>query len=327
MDVSSVTLPLPDGPGVPEWIHLLPPGKFSNTSGITYHLHDPQAVVQATKARGKIALDENHSTQRATPAGQPSPARAWISEFKVDANGLWGKPEWNPSGVALMTDKSYRHISPVFKFDKTPNRNVEYLISAALTNDPGLTQLTALHSNNGNNMDKVAICTALGLAQDADDAAVLTALQTASGSAIALQTAQAEVAALKGQIATLKATMVEPEKLIALQTRLDTLEVTQKREKATAYVDAAIKAGKPIAATRDQMIALHTNDPAGTERLITGLPSINERVTGARTALQSADGEDGLSDTDLAVMTRLGVKKEDFMKTKKASAEKMGSAV
>jgi phage I-like protein len=319
MDVSSLTVSLPDGDGVPAWIHLLPSGTFSDTSGKQYHLKNAAGVVASTKARGKIALDENHSTQRATAVGASSPARAWISEFDIRADGIWGKPEWNPSGIALMTDKSYKNISPVYRHDK--DGNVLYLISAALTNDPGLPQLTALHSNNGNNMEKDAICTALGLAVTVPDAEVLTALQTAAGHGTALQTAQAEIARLKGELTTLQTTSVPMAKVVELETSLTTLQTSIAKEKAIAFVDGAIRAGKPIGASRDNFIALHTADPAGTETMVGKMPSINgARADGKHIKLQDAVDEDTVEMTaaDMAVCTKMGQDPAAFLKTKKA---------
>lgn len=332
MDVSSLTINLPAGDGVPEWVHLLPAGTFTDTSGVTYHLRDAQAVVAATMARGKIALDENHSTQRATPAGQPSPARAWISEYQIRADGIWGKPEWNATGTALMTDKSYRHISPVYKFDNAASRNVEYLISAALTNDPGLKQLTALHSNNGNNMDKVAICTALGIAPTAEDAAVLTALQTAAGASTALQTAQSEVARLNAELTALKTNSVSLTMAAELNAELAALKADSAKAKAIAFVDGEIAKGKPIVAIRENVIALHSADPKAAEALVAGMPSLKAAGAGGKfVKLQDAGAGDEdvveMTASDMAVCAATGVSKEDFMKQKKAMmATSEGSA-
>ena len=70
---------LPNGDGVPEWVHLVPAGTFSGTDGRgPYRLDDPAAVIAASMAAGKLALDENHSTDLAGPNGQPAPARGWV---------------------------------------------------------------------------------------------------------------------------------------------------------------------------------------------------------------------------------------------------------
>ena len=145
MDVSSHTVSLPAEAGVPSWLHLeLPAGTFSGLDGKTFHLRDPAKVIAASMTAGKLPVDENHSTQRAPETGAPSPARAWIVELENRADGIWGRPEWNDSGTALMTDKSYKGLSPVFTYAK--DGTVVAILSAALTNNPNLTQLTALHT-------------------------------------------------------------------------------------------------------------------------------------------------------------------------------------
>jgi phage I-like protein len=263
MDVSSHTVSFPAGQ-VPEWIHLIPAGTFSGVDGKPYVLRDAEKVIAASMTAGKLPVDENHSTQRAPAAGAPSPARGWIVELQNRADGIWGRSEWNESGTALMTDKAYKGISPVFTYDKADG-TVIAILSAALTNNPNLTQLTALHTN-GNDMDKIAICTALGIAGTVDDAAVMTALQTAVA-------AGTELATVKAELAALKLTHVPIERVTALETSLNTLQAEGKRAAAVAFVDAAIKAGKPIAAARDAYIAQHVADPAGTETLVNLLPS------------------------------------------------------
>ena len=322
MDVSSHTTSLPAGEGAPEWVHLIPAGDFSDSSGKKFHLRNPAAVIAAQTKRGKLPFDENHSTQRAHVSGSASPARGWIVALENRADGIWGKVDWNAAGTALMTDKAYRYVSPVFRHNA--NGDVEEILSAALTNDPGLTQLTALHTN-GNDMDKLAICTALGLAGTVDDAAVLTALQTAAQSGTALQTANAKVAALTTELEQLKLTHAPVDKLVALQTRIDTMEADAKKAAAIAFVDAAIKAGKPITAVRDIYIAQHTADPKTTETLINAMVSINAGGGKQRVSVNDAADGDPLSDVDMAVCTAMNLDPKKFAADKKARASTEGS--
>ncbi len=317
MDVSSHTVSLPAGAGAPEWVHLLPAGTFSGADGKQFKLTDPARVIAASMTNGKLPLDENHSTQRAPAMGAPSPARAWIVELQSREDGIWGRPEWNESGTALMTDKSYKGLSPVFTHTK--DGTVIAILSAALTNNPNLTQLTALHTN-GNDMDKIAICTALGLAATVDDAAVLTALQTLAQSGTALQTAQADVTRLSTEREQLKRTHVPADQVVALQTRLETLEVERKRAAAIAFVDGAIAAGKAITPVRDLYIAQHVADPATTEKLINAMVSINARGAGGKVPAMNDAGEDALSDAETTMCTKMNIDPKAFLATKKKMA-------
>lgn len=222
-----------------------------------------------------------------------------------------------------MTDHAYKGISPVFTYAK--DGTVIALLSAGLTNNPNLTQLTALHTT-GDNMDKKAICTALGLAETVADDAVLTALHTAAQAGTALQTAQAEVTSLKGKIAELERTSVPVTKVVELETALNTLKADAKHEKAVAFVDAAIKAGKPITAARDEYIAQHVADPATSEKQINALPSINTAAGGSpRNAMNDAGDGDALSAEDLAICTKMGTDPKKYAEFLKKTAAK-GSA-
>lgn len=162
---------------VPEWVHLIPAGTFSGTDGRgPYVLADPQKVIAASMAAGKLAIDENHAIDLSAPKGGPSPARGWVVEMQARADGIWGRVEWTGSGTALMQDKAYLGISPALYVDK---RHSPYVVSsmarASLVNTPNLTALTSLHRSQ--KMDFIAQARqALGLAADASEAAVLAAI-------------------------------------------------------------------------------------------------------------------------------------------------------
>ncbi len=144
MDVSSLFSTLPGGDQAPEWLHLVPAGTFRGRDGRgPYRLKDPAAVIEASMAEGKLPIDENHATDFAMESGRPSPARGWIVELQARDDGLWGRIEWNESGRALMADRAYRGVSPVFVHDK--EGTVTRLLRAALTNTPNLPQLAMLH--------------------------------------------------------------------------------------------------------------------------------------------------------------------------------------
>jgi phage I-like protein len=318
--VSSLTVDLPAGAGVPEWVHLLPAGSFSDTSGRKYHLRDAATVMTISMSAGKLPLDENHSTLRAPESGSGSPARGWITEMQSRDNGIWGRVDWNSSGTALMTDRAYKHISPVYSHDK--QGNVTRILSAALTNNPGLPQLTALQTSEGK-MDKVAICTALGIAGTVSDDEIIAAATAAVGSKNALETARAELAQVKEELVALQTSSVPLARMTELETKLVTLQTDTAKRVSTEYVDSQIRAGKPISATRDEYIALHTSDPARAEKMIAALPSIHDPKSGnvaSQAGRKAMQDDDGLSEEDMAICTKMGVEPKEFAKQKKMRA-------
>ena len=325
MDVSSLNLALPTaGDTALEWVHVLPAGSFRGATGAqTYHMPDPAKVIAASMTAGKLPFDENHSTQRAHATGSPSPARGWIDRLESRADGIWAHVDWNADGTALMTGKAYRYVSPVFGYAR--DGTVTHLISAALTNDPNL-QLTALHTNPGDTMDKKAIRVALGLAEAADDAAVLTALQTAGAAAAELASAKATVTRLEGEIATLKAGTSPVAEKAALQTNVSTMEPEIATGKATAVIDAAIKAGKPILPVRAQLIAQHCANPVATEEMVNGLISIN--AGGMKTVPMpgAGGGVAEMTADEAKVCAAMGLKPEQYLATKRKAMTTEGSA-
>lgn len=100
--------------------------------------------------------------------------------------------------------------------------------------------------------------------------------------------------------------------VISLQSQLTTLQADTAKEKAIAFVDAAITAGKPIKPLRDHYIARHQKDAAGVETEINALVSIHG---GSVKAPKS--GEAGALDADEnAIVSLMGLDPKKFAETK-----------
>jgi len=169
---------------VPDWIHLLPAGEIRTADGRgPYSVKDMDRIIASLEAAGgKLAIDENHSTDLAAPKGGPSPARGWIVALEKRLDGLWGKVDWSQTGKQLMMDHAYRYISPVILHRK--DNSIIGLVRAALTNAPNLRGLTALNSEDLT-MDKeleARIRDLLDLDDDANVVDAIQALQAASKS-------------------------------------------------------------------------------------------------------------------------------------------------
>lgn len=317
----------PFGDQVPEWVHLVPAGTARGADGRgPYVLRDPAAVITASMMAGRLPIDENHATDHALRNGGPAPARGWIVEMQARADGLWGRVEWTAEGRALLEQRAYRGISPVFAH-KASGGEVLQLLRAALTNAPNLPQLATLHTQQETTVDLKALRAALGLADDADDAAIIAAATTARTALAAHTQVLGRVAQAAGlaadaapdAIVTAVQTRGSAEtdlsrQVIALQTQVTTMQQQQARATAEAVVDAAIRDGKPIAASRDRLIAMHMREPAETVDFIAKLPSINN---GGVTKPPSAGGAaDGLDDGDRKVIALMGLDPEEYRKNK-----------
>lgn len=341
-------LPLPDGAEdkpAPEWIHLLPAGTFSGADGRgPYRVKDASRLVEASleAMAGSGVVDENHSTDLATPKGEPAPARGWITALEARTDGIWGKVDWTRAGLALLADRAYRHISPVITHLK--DGTVTAILRASLVNKPNLRGLAALNQETPMDfMDKLRA--ALGLDGDADEASVLaridvaksgTALQTALNDAlgpIAKAAGLAEGADAKAVLAgveqlakakptgddgTVKALQAE---LGEVTTKFTALQTAIATDKAEAFVDGAIKAGRVgVKPLREHYIARHAANPAEVEKEIAALPILGP--SGARIEPPvSKNGQLALNAEQRSVATMLGIDPKDYAETLKAERD------
>lgn len=327
-----VAQPLAAPGQAPEWIHVIPAGTFSGVDGRgPFRVRDAAALITASMADGKLALDENHATDAAAPQGQPSPAKGWMVELQARDDGIWARVEWTPDGRELMANQGYRGVSPVFASDG--KGNVQRLLRAALTNNPNL-QLRSLHSRQENCVDLSALRAALKLPDAADEAAILAAVQANVAAVSAHATQLASIAAAAGAKATDAAGLVTElqavranagnvatmaAQIVGLETQLNQIKAEGARTAATAFIDGAIASGKPIASLRDHYIARHIADAAAVEKEIGALISIN---AGGVPPRHDAGGGDELSTEEQAVCKKMGQDPKKFAANKKKLAEK-----
>lgn len=290
-----------DGEGAPEWLHLLPAGEIQTQDDRgPYRVKDYQALMAASLQPGeKLVLDENHSTDLAAPKGGEAPARGWIVELQQRSDGIWGRVEWTAKGRALAEAREYRGISPVIAHLK--DKTVVAIKRASLTNQPNFKGLVSLHMENSD-MDLLKeIAKLLGMAEDTsaedvfaaikkkmddgDADTVKEAVQSVTGP-LAKElglAADADGAALLAGIGTLKQGASSGDKEItALQseltkttTALQAMQEERKKDKATAFVDGAIKDGRVgVKPQRDTFISMHMENAERTEGLINAMPKM-----------------------------------------------------
>ncbi|WP_242415081.1 phage protease [Sphingomonas panni] len=286
---------LPTG-GVPEWVHVLPTTARTVDGRGPYRIDDAAALMSASlPVGGKLVLDECHATDLATPTGGAAPARGWIVALQSRDDGIWGRVEWTGTGRQMIEDRQYRGVSPVITHRK--DGTVTGILRASLTNTPNLTGMVSLHHQTENDMDlRQALAELLKLGGDADDAAILAAIRTKMGdggdaAAVALQSAlkpialaaglaeDADAAAVLAGVQQLaggddNVTALQSE-IVGLTGKIAALETEGKRTAATAFVDAAIAAGRVgVRAARDEYIALQMAEPARAGKLIAAMPIV-----------------------------------------------------
>jgi phage I-like protein len=140
----------------PEWIELIPAGKFSAVDGRgPFENEDPDSIVAASVSKMPavgLVLDYDHSTDLAAPEGRPAPAAGWLKGFKIQDGAIFARIEWTADAAEAVKEKKYRYVSPVFEHSK--DGKVERILRAALTNNPALINLPALASAGVQRMEK-----------------------------------------------------------------------------------------------------------------------------------------------------------------------------
>jgi hypothetical protein len=237
------------GTDLPEWIQLAPKGEFPITLGNKHYIQviDAEAVALLANSLAQCGpsgalLDYDHFSH---DSNHPSEAAGWIKELQARGDGLWGRVEFTDKGADAVRNRRYIFVSPTWNFGDCQAINAKNirptrLRNAALTNAPNLIGIRPIVNRlpadaaqgpagtdpakpqQGVPMDyKVKLIAMLGLAADATDEQIATALaaKTAapppekaaanSESGATLDAVTAERDALKARIAELEAKLLE----------------------------------------------------------------------------------------------------------------------
>lgn len=330
-------------------VQLLPAGEFRAKDGRPEEVPawrmteaNAQALLSHAVSRENLfVIDYEHQTQLAEKNGQPAPAAGWFkaSALKFEpGQGLFVQEvEWTPRASDYIKNKEYRYISAVFGFDKRTG-DVLYLVSAALTNDPGLdgmdeVQLAALTARfskadttpaateGGQSTEKSmnpvlkAMLTALGLAETATETEAVSAIASLKGQA-------SQVDGLNTQIASLKSATPDPAKFVSLDkyNELNTQIVQLRSADAARQVDTLISeakaAGKLVPAVEPVWRDVGKADIAQLKKLIESTPA-NPALAGQQQS-SGKGGEGGggggtqLTEAELAVCKSMGLTPEQF---------------
>lgn len=174
---------MPDG-NRKGWVHLLPKGTFTGLDGRGPYIADDLGAIiaQSRRSAGKrqMVIDYDHATDRGRDRpGNPAPAAGWIIGMQAREDGVWGLVEWTQRAAEHLAQREYRYLSPVITHSRQTGQ-VGAILRASLTNVPNLDQLTALASREENDMEQATraeMSALLGLAPEADDAALIGAIR------------------------------------------------------------------------------------------------------------------------------------------------------
>lgn len=263
----------------PKEIMLFPAGsQIVARDGRKWTLNNAQLILDAFAAnKGPLAIDYEHAQAHKAPTGELAPAAGWITALDYrEGEGLFAAVEWTEKAAEMIKTKEYRFISPEFYTDK--KKNVIEIAGAGLVNRPAI-PMPALareqKTEKENLMDLKVIAKALGLSEDADEAAVLAAIdaQKEQTSAVLaalkvekLADAPAAITALEEDRTQVLASKDDKEKeLAALRGEVDTLSEKDRNREMASVLDAAAAEGKITPASRKQFEAMCASE-GGIER-------------------------------------------------------------
>ncbi len=328
-------------------IQLLPAGSFKARDGRPHDVATGHWLMNATIAVQVMALaaarttdfviDYEHQTLNSEKNGLPAPAAGWFKGAELEwreGQGLFATaPEWTSNGAAFIKAREYRYLSPVFTYDPRTGAVLE-LLHVALTNYPaldGMDSLPALaaarfqlaspaapSAEENQRVNREQLIALLGLASDATDEDIQTALTTVKGNADKLPDIQAQLAAAKTQSVD-PAKFVGVEVVEALKQDIAALKATQVGGEVDALVKDGLADGRLLPAQEKWARELGTKDVAALKTYLETTPAIaalKQQQTNGKTP-QPATVEE-LDAEALAVCRQLGVEPKDYLATLKA---------
>ncbi len=307
----------------PEWVQLTPAGpRLIGIDGRAWTMTDPDAVVDRFRAINQtLPVDVSHSTEIKAPKGEPAPAVGHIHEMENRDGEIWAKVEWNAAGEAAVAGRAYRYVSPAFLFTKA--KQVVRLTSVGLVNKPNF-QMAALNQadpTEEDDMSLAAIRTALNLAEDADESAILSAInsrQTEHETALNAAKAAAPDLAQYVPMATHQSALNRANEA---EGKLSAMEAEGQEVAINTAVDAAIEEKKVAPADRDFYIA-SCKAEGGLERFKAFAKSTP--VIAGDTGLdgRKPEGAAGaLTEDQIAACRAMGVFPEEFQAANAAEAK------
>lgn len=290
--------------------HLLPAGNFVPDDGRPLNVDSfklsadiARNLIAVMAARKNMTLiDYEHQSLHAETNGQKVIAAGWFKTMEYREDGLWAVDiDWTQAALNHIRDKEYKYISAVFNYN-TKTGEIVNIVSVALTNTPALDGLKAL--------------------------ATFTKQPFFTGDiAMPATNQEQDLTALTTQVTTLAADLKKANDQVSALTAQNT-DLTNKlkqadEDKAQAALAAEKKAHTDLLQTALTDGRIAPAQKAWAEKL--SLASLTEYLDAAapivpagRQALNKDDANHGLTETELAMCSRMNVAPEAFAKSKAA---------
>ncbi len=311
----------------------VPLGNFQHERGLQIINEDTlQRVLQIAKAeQAGIPVDFAHASFESKDAQTAGLLLA--DSLKAEPDGLYGELEWTKEAEAMIREKKFRYLSPVFTFSPEESKDgklyIEKLVSLGLTNHPNIPAMKPLFNQleMEEKMDELLtrLKEFLGLPDDAGNSELSESLFTRLGEVESLQkdlAALKEAAGLPIEISTVEVAAAIEKNANRLQQEegrptveeWQTLKVELaeiKQRDLEAKVNSAIAEGKILPAQKEWAVSYAVSDPQGFGSfLVNSRPMVQmgELVEIAK----KGNGKFPLSETQEKINKLLGISRKVF---------------
>lgn len=309
-----------------------------------------QQVMALMKARRTPAvIDYEHQTLHKETNGQPAPAAGWFRDLEwQEGSGLWATVELTARAREYLANGEYRYFSPVFGYDPVTGA-VQELHMGALTNTPavhgmeGITLLAAAtfginqpEEESVNELLK-ALFAALGLPENTPEDQAIAALNARLAAFPIADLRKALKLDEKADAATIitacsalqqkAAAPVDPARYVPvsavqqLQGEVAALSARlQARDEADTdlLIKQALDDGRLAKPLEGWARDLAKTNVAALNSYLAAATPLSALLSGQTRGNHVPDSETGLTQSELAVCSQLGLTAEQFKAAKEA---------
>jgi phage I-like protein len=315
-------------------IQVFPAGDFSVPHGAMrgsgpWKLDQAAAsalISKVAKRKTALVVDYEHQSLMAATNGMPAPAAGWIesSALRWDDAGMFAAARWTERAKQMIESGEYAYISPVFTYDEKTGTPTD-LLNVALTNNPaidGMKPVLLAAASRFHQPPEVptmlhaAVTALLGIAEDAEDSAIIAACNavseklTKADEAIAAATTTAPDPAKFAPVAA----------LTALQDQVAALQSALTKREIDDLITPALADGRLNANLESWARDLGAKDTAALKAFLDKAQPI-AALSGSQTGGKPPTTTDDpvLTDADLAICSALGISREAYIKNLEAA--------
>lgn len=335
-NIAVCLFPLSKADGAASTIQIFPAGEFNVPRGAMrgsgpWRLNEGAAkaiIAKVSRLKTPLVIDYEHQSLLAATNGMPAPAAGWVAPDALtwtDA-GLFGAATWTDRAREMIAASEYAFLSPVFTYDEKTGTPTD-LLNIALTNNPAIDGMAPVMLAAASRLPQPheappmplhqAVATLLGVAEDADEAAIVAACQS---TADRIKTAEDKIAAASAAVPD-PAKFAPVAALTALQDEVAALRAAQVAREIDDLITPALSDGRLNSQLEPWARDLGKKDIAALRAYVEKAQPI-AALTGSQTGGKPPEGSNSpkATEDELAVCRAMGIDVDVFLKSKQLEA-------